>query len=129
MTRLFDLLAIMSGLLGLTAMVWHGTPLTPENASMQATRAIIVLTFVVVPFCIARAYEKVNVAAPLTRLRNRQKARRHTQVQQIPAAPDTLFFDYFFQPGSAQDWEAGERVEVRPKGTRGKNLFGRRQHQ
>ena len=128
MRSFFDLFAIVSGVLGLIALVVHGTPLTPENVPLQATRALMVLTFVLVPFCLARALEKFDISAPLAWLRNQRAATRTIPLPpNAQPEPETLFFDYFFLPNSAQEWDGEPSLDTPAKTDRSQNPLDRYQ--
>ena len=115
MKGIFDLLAVVFGSVGLAAMALGGAPLTAENAMLQAARALIVIAFVMVPFCMGRALEQLD----LTALANLVKQLRQWGLtyKRQPQAQEsaTLFFDYFFQPGSAQEWESANPMTMRVK--------------
>jgi hypothetical protein len=106
MKRVFDMVAIASGMLGLAAIVVNSAPLTAENASVHVARALIVMTFVVVPYLIARTLEKVDFETLKNRLLHFwSKYRKQSSGTQDASAP-TPFFDYFFQPDSGQEWQS-----------------------
>lgn len=104
MKSLFDMLAIVSGLIGLGGLVFHGVALTPENASLQSARAIMVVAFVVIPYFMARALEKVDIKVKSKHNSGFFKHRATNKAEQVPL--DTLFFDYFFKPVTSPDWQA-----------------------
>lgn len=112
MKSLFDLFAIASGLIGLGGLVFHGAPLTPENASMQGARAIIVVAFVVIPYFMARAVEKFDLKVQNKQTASFFKRPVVNKAEQVPL--DTLFFDYFFKPVTSPDWQSPTMID-RPK--------------
>ena len=113
MKRIFDIMAIVSGVLGLGSMVFNGAPLTPENASVQMARALLVLTFVVVPYVLARAVEKVTLDHANKNSQNVRPLPYHSVRPFEQQTSPTPFFDYFFQAGSAQDWQTPMTVDDR----------------
>ena len=113
MKRILDMMAIVSGIVGLVGIAVNGAPLTPENASVQMARALLVLTFVVVPYVLARAMEKVMPGHAHTNSQNVRPLPHHSVRPFEQETSPTPFFDYFFQAGSAQDWQAPTTVDAR----------------
>lgn len=109
MKGLLDLVALLGGIFGLGGMLFNGTPLTAETATLYIARAMIVMAFVVVPFYMARAIEKVHAEAgtnkPDSSTHPDLRSSRKGQTAETP----TPFFDYFFLPGSAREWKNTSR--------------------
>ena len=115
MKGIFDLLAVVFGAVGLAAMALGGAPLTAENAMLQAARALIVIAFVVVPFCMGRALEQFDLTGPANLVKQLRRLGLSFKRQPQAQEPATLFFDYFFQPDSAQEWESAKSMTMREK--------------
>jgi hypothetical protein len=112
MKGLLDLVAILSGVFGLAGLMFAGAPLTPESAPLYTARAAMVIAFVVIPFFMARAIEKLHVPTRMSDLLPILvgKQRRVREIQLLEAnEAETTYFDYFFQPGSAQEWMTTSR--------------------
>lgn len=108
MKGLLDLVAILSGVFGLAAMIFGGPSLTPETASLYTARAAIVVAFVIIPFFMARAIEKLHAQPEVTEFLPvpMRKPRPAQEMQQLESSQsETSYFDYFFQPGSGQEWQ------------------------
>lgn len=103
MKKVFDLLAILSGVIGLGWLLLQMGDLTAENAVIQGARAMMVMASVVVPFVVARAMEKFSLSLPLPRI---MPPRTRPTTPAAKASKPTTYFDYFFQPGSADDWRS-----------------------
>ena len=112
MKRILDMMAIVSGVLGLVGIAVNGAPLTPENASVQMARALLVLTFVVVPYVVARTMEKVTPDHANKNSQNVRTLPYHSVRPFEQETSPTPFFDYFFQAGSAQNWRAPTTVDA-----------------
>ena len=121
MKTIFDMLAIVSGMIGLGGLVFQGMPLTPENASLQSARAIVVVAFVVIPYFIARAIEKMEISTKNKRNAGFFLPRSTNKAEQIPL--DTLFFDYFFKPVTSPDWQPPTAMD-KPDRTSSDDLRG-----
>ncbi len=116
MKKLLDLAAIVSGVIGMGSLLVNWGTLTPENATMQGARAIIVLALVLVPYFVARAVEKSSFSMPVPRILPVRA--RHPQ-----HATQTSYFDYLFQPGSADDWSS-TRIANMPSRRNANNARG-----
>jgi hypothetical protein len=111
----FYFVTIVAGVMGLAAILVGGAPLMPENASLQTARAVTVIALVVIPYCMARAIEKVAPKVParwMPRLRPIKWGRGR---KRQPVRSETLFFDYFFLPGSARDWNVASENLLKMK--------------
>jgi hypothetical protein len=112
MKGLLDLVAILSGVFGLAALMFSSTTMTPESAPLYTARTVIVIAFVVIPFFMARAIEKFHAQPAVNDFPPMQarKQRNLKELQQLESQQGEMsYFDYFFQPGSGQEWASTSR--------------------
>jgi hypothetical protein len=111
----FYFVTVVAGVMGLAAILVGGAPLTPENASLQTARAVIVIALVVIPYCMAGAIEKVAPKVPARWLPHLRPIKWGRRRKRQPVQTETLFFDYFFLPDSARDWNIASENLVKMK--------------
>jgi hypothetical protein len=112
MVEILYILAITSGLLGLGGLMLMGTPLSAESAPLLTARAVIAMAFVVIPYFTARAVESMGKHSQVDSSEKHREfsPRRTLNIRPIESAES--FFDYFFMPGSTQDWQVAPKNEV-----------------
>ncbi|MCB0190018.1 MAG: hypothetical protein KDE31_37360 [Caldilineaceae bacterium] len=110
MKTIFDVLAILSGIVGLGNIAFHASTLTPENASMQSARILTVIAFVLVPYLVARAIEKADIKMPSIRLMPARE--RQVVLQNKPAPAQTPYFDYLFQVDKSGEWATSVAAQM-----------------
>jgi hypothetical protein len=102
-------MAIISGIIGLGGIALAEAPSTAENASLMIAKVAIIMAYVLIPCFIARALEYVTARPQTKLLKPPLKLEHHRFFEPQASQTEESYFDYFFLPDSAHDWQVMQR--------------------
>lgn len=117
MVNLLYTCAIISGLIGLGGIIFFGEPLTAESAPLLTAKAVLAMAFVVIPYCTARAIERVCKGSRASKSAPQwEQDYQHAQSKLlVHSEPRQSYLDYFFTPNPQPEWwdsTPGHEVQV-----------------
>lgn len=113
MAGLLYIFVIIGGVLGLAAIVFFGSPLTVETAPMLTAKAAIAIAFVVIPYCTARALERVQEELRAKRLQQKWERKIQRTPERLLTDSKESFFEYLFGPSPKHSWYSGSAYQVK----------------